>query len=214
MPAPRRKPTAPDEASILRHLKKVDPHLHAAALPHKGNVISRVRPKRTSLALFQSLASSIVSQQLSTKAAETIYGRLVSLLGTVSPENVLAADAKALRSAGLSEAKVRSITELADAVHTKRINLLALKKMAPEEAVAELSKLRGIGPWTAEMFLIFALGAEDIFSPGDLALARSLEKLHGLERDTPRKELAVIAERWSPHRSYASLVLWKLYDPK
>lgn len=214
MPTPRKKPTKPDEAAILLHLKKADPRLHAAALPHKGNVISRVRPKRTNLALFQSLASSIVSQQLSTKAAETIYSRLSALLGTVSPQNVLAADPKALRAAGLSEAKVRSITELAQAVHTKRINLLALKKMTPEEAVAELSTLRGIGPWTAEMFLIFALGAQDVFSPGDLALARSLEKLHGLERDTPRKDLATIAEQWSPHRSYASLVLWKLYDPK
>lgn len=210
MPATAHHPT---ETDILRHLKKVDPFLYAAALPHRGTVMERVTPKRTNVALFQSLVSSITGQQLSTKAAQTIHGRVTSLLGTITPDTVAAADPVALRAAGLSEAKVRAVRELADTVIEKNINLLSLKKRTPEEAVHELSKLRGIGPWTAEMFLIFALGAPDVFSPGDLALARSLEKLHGLPRDTPRKELALIAKRWSPYRSYASLVLWKLYDP-
>lgn len=216
------KPTHPkplsiheSEESALRHFKKVDPRLYAASLPFTGSVAAHVHPKRTNRALFESLVSSIVSQQLSTKAAQTIYARLRTALGGIVTAHALrTAEPEVLRDAGLSAAKLRALTELAEAVDTGHLNLLALKRVSPEEAVRELSALRGIGPWTAEMFLIFALGATDIFSPGDLALARSLEKLHGLPKNTSRKDLARIAAIWSPYRSYASLVLWKLYDPE
>jgi DNA-3-methyladenine glycosylase II len=200
------------EAAALAFLKKADPELYKLALPFKGTVSSRVRPKRTNKELFSALASSIVSQQLSTKAAASIFSRLSeSLGGAVTPEAIRAASSTQLRSCGLSGSKIRSLAELATEVHRGRLNLLALKKAAPEEAVQQLTKIYGIGPWTAEMFLIFALGAPDIFSPGDLILARRTERHLGLPPKQNVKALATHAERWSPHRSFVSLLMWRLH---
>jgi DNA-3-methyladenine glycosylase II len=196
----------------LAYLKKNDPRLHAAALPHRAAVLSRVRPKRTAAALFSSLAGSIVSQQLSSKAAASIFARLKETLGgAVTPAAVRSAPIPRLRGAGLSEAKVRSLKELANAVDSGELKLLALKRLPPEEALARLTRIYGIGPWTAEMFLIFALGAPDVFSPGDLILARQMQKHLGLGEDVPKKELAAMAARWSPHRSFVSLLFWQLH---
>lgn len=208
-----RKSTDGDgERAALAHLKKVDPALYKAALPHRGAIASRVKPKRTNAALFEAIASSIVSQQLSTKAAASIFARLrENLGGKVTPAAIDAASPALLRSSGLSEAKVLSLKGLASAVLEKKINLLALRKVSAEEAVAQLSALRGIGPWTAEMFLIFALGAPDVFSPGDLILARWMQRMLNLRETTSQKEMAKIAERWSPHRSFVALLFWKLH---
>jgi len=198
------------ERAALTHLKKAEPRLHAAAQRHRGAILSRVKPKRTNAALFVSLAGSIVSQQLSLKAAASIFARVEETLGgTVTPDAILAVPPARLRRAGLSDSKVRSLRELAEAVTTGELNLLALKRVSPEEALIRLSALYGIGPWTAEMFLIFALGAPDIFSPGDLILVKQMQKHLSLD-GASRKELAVHAERWSPYRSYVSLLLWKL----
>lgn len=201
-----------DEAAALAHLKRVHPALHAAALPHRGQVLTRLSPKHTNAQLFSALASSIVSQQLSTKAAASIFARLALLTGgTVTAAAILRATPGELRAVGLSAAKVASLTELAETIVEKRINLLSLRNLPPEESAARLTALRGIGPWTAEMFLIFALGAPDIFSPGDLILARQAAKHHG-KKDVPsKKELATLAELWSPHRTYVSLLFWKLH---
>ncbi|MDB4992390.1 MAG: HhH-GPD family protein [Parcubacteria group bacterium] len=200
------------ERAAFIHLKRSDAALHARALPHRGTISTRIKPKRTNNALFQSLVSSIVSQQLSTKAAQSIYARLVEVVGgNLTPTSVLAVHSVKLRTAGLSEAKVRSITELAQAIESKELNLLRLKKLPAEEAVKELTKVFGIGVWTAEMFLIFALGAPDVFSPGDLILDRQMRKHLGISPDVSRKELTRMAERWSPHRSFVSLLFWKLH---
>ncbi len=209
---PKKDGDAVRERAALAHLRKAEPRLYVHGRAHRGAVLSRVVPKRTNAALFRSLASSVVSQQLSTKAAQSIFARLEKELGgTLTPQAVSAASPALLRSAGLSAAKVRSLKELSDAVVDGRLSLLALKRLPPEEAVAELTALYGIGPWTAEMFLIFALGAPDIFSPGDLILARTAERLLGLPGPTSKKELTRIAERWAPHRSYVSLLLWKVH---
>lgn len=200
------------ERAALSHLKRVHPELHAAALPHKGAVLSRVTPQRTNQALFERLASSIVSQQLSTKAAASIYARLKEKLGgKVTPAGILKASVPSLRSAGLSESKVKSLKELSKAIESKELNLLTLKKVSPEEAALRLSGIYGIGQWTAEMFLIFAVGSPDVFSPGDLILARRMQKLMNLPENISQKEMAKLAERWSPYRSYVSLLFWKLH---
>ena len=200
------------ERAALRHLKRVHPELYAAARPHAGAVLTRVAPRRTRAALFERLASSIVSQQLSTKAAASIFTRLREKLGgRLSPAAIIAASPARLRSAGLSEAKVRSLKELSKAAESGELDLLALRKAPPEEAVAKLTSIYGIGPWTAEMFLIFAVGSPDIFSPGDLILARRMQKLMALPPTISKKEMAKLAERWAPHRSYVSLLLWKLH---
>ena len=201
----------PEKAALL-HLKRVHPELYAAARPHKGAILSRVKPARTNAALFERIAGSIVSQQLSTKAAASIFARLKETLGgKVTPQAVVTASPVRLRKAGLSEAKVRSLKELAEAITKKRLNLLALKRLPAEEAVTALVAHRGIGPWTAEMFLIFGLGAPDVFSPGDLILARRMQKILALPKNISIKEMAKLAERWSPHRSYVSLLFWKLH---
>jgi len=207
------KPRVPEaERAALVHLKRVHPELYAAAKPFVGTVLVRVQPKRTNDALFERLANSIVNQQLSTKAAASIYARLRSVLGgSVTPVAIKKAPPVKMRSAGLSEAKVKSLKDLAEAVLTNELNLLALKRLPTEEAVTKLMKVRGIGPWTAEMFLIFGLGAPDVFSPGDLILARRMQKLMRLDEKISIKEMARLAERWSPHRSFVSLLFWQLH---
>jgi DNA-3-methyladenine glycosylase II len=206
------KKTPDPEQEALLHLKRTHPELYAAALPHKGEVLARVTPRRTKQALFERLASSIVSQQLSTKAAASIFARLKAKLGgSVTPAGILKAKSPSLRAVGLSESKVKSIKALSKAIESKELDLLALKKATPEDAIATLSSIYGIGQWTAEMFLIFAVGSPDVFSPGDLILARRMQKLLTLPEKISNKEMAKLAERWSPHRSYVSLLFWKLH---
>lgn len=215
----RRQPQEQDkefakyEREAYLHLKKVDGVLHAASLPFRGTYAMRPDPKKRNDQLFSALASSVVGQQLSTRAADTIWERVkVACGGKVTADTISAAPVARLRKAGLSAAKVKTLKELSKAVRKDGLNLLALRNLTYEEASARLTSIWGIGPWTVEMFLIFSLGARDIFSPGDLALARAVEKLYGLPKNTPRAELIRIAERWSPHRSFACLILWKLYE--
>jgi DNA-3-methyladenine glycosylase II len=147
------------------------------------------------------------------RAADTIWVRVKATCdGSVTAHTIAAASVARLRKAGLSAAKVKTLKELSKAVLKDGLNLLALRKLTYEEAAARLTRIWGIGPWTVEMFLIFSLGARDIFSPGDLALARAVEKLYGLPKNVARAELSRIAERWAPHRSFACLILWKLYE--
>ncbi len=117
-----------------------------------------------------------------------------------------------MRKAGLSGAKAKTLKELSAAVLTGSLDLLALRRLPEEEAVTKLSSVWGIGRWTAEMFLMFALEREDVFSPGDLGLRRSMESIYGLPKDVHVRELEAIALRWSPHRTFASRALWRIRD--
>lgn len=209
MSLPKKKGVHP----AMLHFKTVDPVLYEAALPHHELVAARPKHRRTYTKLFEALAGSIVSQQLSTKAADTIWSRLeTACKGAVTPEAILKLRTLSLRKAGLSAAKVKSLKELSKAVVKGELDLLSLARIPEEEAIAKLSGIWGIGRWTAEMFLMFALEREDVFSPGDLGLRRSIEALYGLPKDCPVKELEAIALTWSPHRSFASRVLWRLRD--
>lgn len=201
------------EAEAYRHFKKADPVLYAAALPFKGTFLMRPDPKRRNDQLFSALAASVVGQQLSMRAADTIWARVKAIVGgPVTARSIAAVPPAKLRKAGLSASKVKTLKALSDAVEKEGLSLLSLKRLPHEEAEARLTRIWGIGPWTVEMFLMFALGAKDVFSPGDLGVARGIEKLYGLPKGTPRIELARIALPWSPHRSFACLVLWKLYE--
>lgn len=197
--------------AALRHFKKADPILHRAALrvrPH----IARRKQVRGADALYAALAESVVSQQLSVKASDTIWARVKAACGgSVTPQAVLKAPLPRLRTAGLSAAKAKALKELAKAVK-KGLNLPALKKKTQEEAEELLTAVWGIGPWTCEMFLMFALNHPDIFSSRDLGLVRSMETLYGLKKNLPRAKLEKIAEAWSPHRTLASRVLWRVRD--
>ncbi len=206
-----KKPTHP----ALTHFKKADPILHKAALPHHDEIISSSTHRRGYTAQFAALAGSIVSQQLSTKAADTIWGRLKDACkGKVTPEAILTLRAPTLRKVGLSAAKAKSLKELSKAVLSGEIDFKKLKKMPEEEAITSLSQIWGVGRWTAEMFLMFALAREDVFSVGDLGLLRAMESLYGIPKDSPKALYIEISERWTPHRSFASKVLWRVRDGK
>ena len=209
---PKRKVGSPAELA-LAHIKKVDPLLYKLSLPHHAELLKLQRHRRGYTELFAALTGSVVSQQLSTKAADTIWGRLkVACGGEVTPDAIARLRLPTMRKAGLSAAKAKTLKELSKAIRVGELDLPALKRMPEAEAVAKLSSIWGIGTWTAEMFLLFALGRTDVFSPGDLGLRRSIETIYGLPKDTPIKDLELIALRWSPHRSFACRILWKVRD--
>ncbi|KND50954.1 MAG: DNA-3-methyladenine glycosylase II [Parcubacteria bacterium C7867-007] len=202
-------------APPILHLRAVDPILYAASLPHADEILNRKGHRRSYKKLFEALAGAIVGQQLSTKAADTIWERLKTACGgQVSPEAITKLRTPTLRKAGLSAAKVKSLKELSKVILSGELKLEKLKKIPEEEAIVQLSSVWGIGRWTAEMFLMFALEREDVFSPGDLGLRRSIEQLYNLPKDVPVKQLEVIAAKWSPHRTFASRVLWRVRDTK
>lgn len=204
--------TADHIEEALAYFKKADPTLYKAAKLYKEELASRVKEKRGADRLFASLAASVVSQQLSTKAADTIWKRLTEAAGgSVNARSIAKLPLPVMRAAGLSNAKTRTLKELAKAV-ASGLDLPALRHVSEEEAVRRLSAIWGIGTWTAEMFLIFALGRKDVFSVGDLGLLRSMETLYGIEKGSPKQAYLSISDRWSPYRSFACLVLWRHRD--
>lgn len=162
---------------------------------------------------FAALTRSIMGQQLSVKAARTIHGRVVELIGGhPTPELVLAQDAPALREAGLSGAKVRSLHGIARAVQSGEIDLDSLDHLSEDEASEALVKLPGVGPWTAHMFLMFVLQRPDVLAPGDVGVLNGIKVIFDLdERPTP-KALVAMAEPWSPHRTAACRLAWHVLD--
>lgn len=199
--------------AAMKHLKSADPLLHKAALPHYEAIKKSTTHRRNYSELFPALAGSVVSQQLSIKADDTIWKRLeTACKGHVTPEAVLKLRLPTMRKAGLSAAKCKTLKELSRTIVSGELTLAALARMPEEDAIKKLSQVWGIGRWTAEMFLIFALGRDDVFSPGDLGLRRSVEALYGLPKDVVITEIEQIAACWSPHRSFASRVLWRVRD--
>ena len=157
---------------------------------------------------FHTLATSIISQQLSSKAADTIERRVGEIVGTpFTPQEFLSVRPEKLRAAGLSQAKGRYIRELADRVVSGQLDLDALVQQDDEEAIARLVELPGIGQWTAEMFLIFSLKRPDVLSRGDAGLQRAAKLLYGVKGGGDVLER--VSGAWSPYRSVASWYLWK-----
>jgi len=190
----------------VRHLSSADAVLNA--------VIERVGPISQTLEddAYSSLASAIVGQQLSDKAASTIWGRLVAALGDdISPEHVLAADDAVLRGAGLSGSKVSYLRDLADRVAQGSLDLARVATLPDDEVIAELTGVKGIGRWTAEMFLIFSLGRPDVFAVDDGALRSVVAWLYGVTDENSRVAIARVGESWAPHRTCASLYLWQAH---
>jgi|AGTN01.1.fsa_nt_gi 3-methyladenine DNA glycosylase/8-oxoguanine DNA glycosylase len=156
---------------------------------------------------FSFLASAIAGQQLSGKVADVIWKRVLKLAGEITPEILLSLKDGDLRAAGLSFSKISYIKNLASAVIEGRVRIDKFEELPDEEIIKELTSVKGIGPWTAEMFLIFSLCREDVFSAGDGGLARAIDILYGKEH--AKKERLKLSESWKPYRSYASLYLWK-----
>ena len=160
---------------------------------------------------FVSLASAIVGQQLSTAAANTIWRRFAAL-GPVDPEAVLQRDESELRSVGLSGAKVRYVRDLAERVASRDLELYALDDLDDEAVIAEVTRVKGVGRWTAEMFLVFSLARPDVLALDDAGLLRAGGWALDLGRAATRDELGAAGECWKPYRSVASLYLWASLD--
>lgn len=159
---------------------------------------------------FFNLCESIISQQLSIKVADTITARVKKLVGEpFSPEPVLKISEDAFRKVGMSYAKARYIRAVAEVWQSGLIEPYQIKGMPDETVIEHLTQIKGVGRWTAEMFLIFTLGRPDVFSVGDYGLRKALTKTYGLDIKIPPTELLKITDHWKPHRSLASRILWK-----
>lgn len=163
---------------------------------------------------FKKLVRSIIGQQLSVKAAETIMNRFCALFGTrfPTPKEILKMDEEKIRACGISYSKIAYIKDLAMHVEEKKIDLKKIEKSGDEEIIEALTAIKGIGRWTAEMFLIFSLGREDVFSHGDLGLKNAIKKLYGLRKHPSPERARVISDKWKPYRSLASRYLWASLD--
>ena len=160
---------------------------------------------------YGALLRAIIGQQLSTKAARTIYLRVIDIFDgrTPSPEQLLEADEQALRGAGLSGRKVEYLRDLAAHVISGELELERLDDLSDEEAIAEIVAVRGLGQWTAEMFLIFHLERPDVISGGDLGIRKAIQIEYELDEMPTPQEVVEMGEAWRPHRSLASLYLWE-----
>jgi DNA-3-methyladenine glycosylase II len=163
---------------------------------------------------YAALLRAIVGQQLSTKAARSIYGRLLELFGGHAPEpsELLAADPETVRAAGLSRAKVAYLRDLAARVEDGRLPVDRLAEQDDAAVAAELVAVKGLGQWTADMFLIFHLGRPDVLPVGDLGIRRAVERVYGLDWVPGAPELERIADPWRPERTLACLYLWRSLD--
>lgn len=197
-------------STIMAHFKQVDPLLYNTALRHSPDELFRFEKHQNN---FERLCRSIIGQQLSTKAAGAIWQRFKALLpdNQITPSAVLTLGHDSLRQAGLSNAKARYVQGLADAAINDQVDFNKLVHLTDDEIKTQLIQLKGVGLWTIEMFLMFTLHREDIFSAGDLGLKRAIEKLYNLENPS-NQELIVLAQKWSPYRTYACRILWASLD--
>lgn len=201
-------------SSAREQLAAADPKM-AALIERVGEIDLETRLRRRSeerpADAYGALLRAIVGQQLSTKAARTIYGRILELFGgsTPAPEQLLEAGEADLRAAGLSGRKVSYVRDLASHVIEGELELDRLDRLADEEVVAEIVAVRGLGAWTAEMFLLFHLERPDVLSGGDLGIRKAVQIEYGLEEMPAPARVLEIGEPWRPHRSLASLYLWE-----
>lgn len=196
-----------DIAKATTYLRKKDRKLKPV-IEREGLI--ELSPARS---YFHALLRSVVSQQLSVKAAAVIYGRVTLLLDNdIRPGRVLSAEPEALREAGLSYSKIKYLRALAEAFAERPAVYEELHLLENEAIILELTRIKGIGRWTAEMFLMFTLLREDVFPIDDLGIRKSMQNLFFEGRDTDRQTLIDRAEVWRPYRSVACFYLWKNLD--
>lgn len=162
---------------------------------------------------FLRLTRAIVGQQLSVKAAGTIFGRFEKLFQNgINPKELLKLKAQDIRTAGISFKKISYLHDLAEKTLTKEVLLNDFNHKPDEKVIEDLVKIKGIGRWTAEMFLIFSLGRPDVFSNGDLGLQNAIQKMYKLGTKPSLEYLEKLSFKWSPFRTYASMILWRSLD--
>jgi DNA-3-methyladenine glycosylase II len=195
----------PYAARALPHLRRKDPALRPL-FRRVGPFVMPVEPNR-----FAALVYSIVGQQLSVLAAATIRKRLLESLSgkPLSPRALLALPTATLRGAGLSRAKTEYLQDLADRVRSGAVDLDALHEGDDEAVIAALTQVRGIGRWTAEMFLIFSLGRPDVLPVDDLGLRAGIQRLDGLKELPSKADVRLRGEKWRPYRTVATWYCWQ-----
>jgi DNA-3-methyladenine glycosylase II len=193
----------------ILHLKKADPIL--------ADIIERVGPYRINYdePSFASLAEAIVYQQLHGKAAATIFKRLTDVAGLpLTPEGILKLSEQQMRAVGLSKQKLSYLRDLAAKTQSREVDFLKLPDLPDEEVIKHLTRIKGIGVWTAHMFLMFSLRRSDVLPTGDLGIQMAVKK-HYRKRKLPKpKDMVKIAKCWSPYRSVACWYLWRSMDIK
>ncbi len=202
-------PAIADEADLreaTEALRGIDPEL-----VDKLVAIGGPPPLRRREPGFAGLAAIIVSQQVSVASASAIFDRLQARLAPLEAHRVAAATEDELRGCGLSTPKIRALRALSAAVATGALDIAGLAALDAEEAHAQLVAVRGVGPWTADIFLLFCLGHPDAFPAGDLALQEAAKLALGLKTRPDAARLERIAERWRPWRGVAALMLWAYY---
>jgi DNA-3-methyladenine glycosylase II len=198
-----------DWTPAITHLRSADPSLAAVIERHGPPTIA---PRKDPV---QSLARAIVSQQLSGKAADTIWGRVVALFPGgkfPKPEAILAIEDAKLRAAGLSGAKTAAIKDLAQHVVDKKVVPAKIGKLDDEAVAAMLLPVRGIGPWSVDMFLMFFLARPDVLPVGDLGIRKGMQKHFGLRKLPEADRMIELAAPWRPYRTIASWYMWRLLE--
>jgi len=187
--------------------------------PRLGALIKRVGPCRLPDARtrepFMALVRAILSQQLSGKAATTIYNRVVDLAGgpeALTPAALLAIAPADLRKAGVSGPKTAYLRDLAERVQDRRLDLAALETQNDEDVIAAITSVKGLGRWSAEMFLMFKLNRPDIFPLADLGIVKGVQKLFGMKRRPKPRTMERLAQPWRPYRSVAAWYLWRIHE--
>lgn len=189
---------------IKEHFKRVDPTLFSYIEKVELKIFSQP------VNLFLELCESIISQQLSIKASDTIFGRFVKLFkGAPTPQKLLKIKDEKIRACGISYGKIKYLKDLASKIVKKELVLEDLNKLPDEEVIITLTRVKGIGRWTAEMFLMFSLNRPDVFSHGDLGLRRAISKMYGFKKEPSIKQMEKIVSKWKPYRTYASRILWR-----
>jgi len=204
--------TGPDLQDKMTSLARRDPVV--ASLVDAHGLPPRRRPVHGSRR-FGELVKSIVYQQLAGNAAATIHGRLVAALGgRVTPQGVVAADPEVLASCGLSRAKAASIRDLAEKVIAGQVSLERIGRLSDDEVVEHLCQVRGIGPWTADMFLLATLGRLDVWPTGDYGVRAGFARAWQLPATPTPKELEVMGEPFRPYRSLVAWYCWRVVDDR
>ncbi|MDF2802050.1 MAG: DNA-3-methyladenine glycosidase [Anaerocolumna sp.] len=187
----------------IDYLKSKDKKL-GAAIDKIGMIQREITPDP-----FEALISSVVGQQISSKAADTVWNRLVELLGNITPESISKTDISLIQACGMSQRKAGYIAGIAEAAIRGEVDFTLLDTMTDEEIIKKLSSLHGVGEWTAEMLLIFSLNRPDVVSYKDLAIRRGMMNLYG-HKELPKERFDRYRKRYSPYGSVASLYLWAL----
>lgn len=194
--------------NAIKHFKATDPILFS--------LVERVEQFELSAHPdpFLRLMRSIVGQQLSVKAASTIFGRFEDLFDkkNIKPISLIKIGDEKLRSAGLSYQKISYLKDLAQKVVDKEVELDKFSQLENEIIIEELIKIKGIGRWTAEMFLMFSLARPDVFSFGDLGLRNAIQRAYKLKTKPTEKQMEKLSKKWIPFRTYAATILWRSLD--